>query len=233
MSKISRKEREKKRRREAILDAAESVVLRKGLEATRMDEIAERAELSKGTLYLYFHNKMELYLGLCERGSIQLNALLAKVLVSDKSGIQMIRDLGSSYIQFVQENPHYFDAFMYFEAYTDTKELANSEIGKRCDEYLNEAIGYITRALQVGMQDGTISDEFDPRKLAIQIWGATRGLIQMTHLESSGHYFSILKDLDMETEQMFREFMLLVLRGISTEKGKNDLGSFSVETSVG
>jgi hypothetical protein len=119
---------------------------------------------------------------------------------------------------------------MYFEAYTDMEELAESELGKKCDEHLNQAIAYITRALQIGMQDETISDEFEPKMLAIQIWGATRGLIQMTHLESSGHHFSVLKDIDMNSEAMFLEFTSLILRGISTEKGKNDLGSFFVET---
>jgi TetR/AcrR family transcriptional regulator len=230
MSKLSRKEREKRRRKETILDAAESVILSKGMESAHMNEIAERAELSKGTLYLYFKNKNELYLGLCERGSEQLNSLMAKVLASDKTGLEMVREIGAAYIGFVQEHPHYFDAFMYFEAYTDSEELANSEIGRRCDEHLNEAIAYITRALQLGMHDGTISDEFDPKKLAIQIWGATRGLIQMTHLESSGHHFSVLKELDMGVEEMFTEFSSLILRGISTEKGRNDLGSFYVET---
>ena len=55
-----RKEREKEHRRNTILDAAEEVFFSKGINLATMDEVAERAELSKGTLYLYFKNKEEL-----------------------------------------------------------------------------------------------------------------------------------------------------------------------------
>ena len=56
-----RKEREKEQRRKAILDAAEKVFFEKGLKYSTMDDVAEEAELSKGTLYLYFKNKEELF----------------------------------------------------------------------------------------------------------------------------------------------------------------------------
>ena len=62
-----RREREKQRRRNDILDAAEHVFFEKGLKSATMDEVAEEAELSKGTLYLYFKSKEDLYLGITER----------------------------------------------------------------------------------------------------------------------------------------------------------------------
>ncbi|NJK86044.1 MAG: helix-turn-helix transcriptional regulator [Bacteroidales bacterium] len=55
-----RKEREKEQRRSDIVDAAEKIFFKKGFEYATMDEIAEQAELSKGTLYLYFKSKEEL-----------------------------------------------------------------------------------------------------------------------------------------------------------------------------
>jgi len=63
-----RREREKEVRRDAILDAAENIFFSKGVDSSSMDEIASRAELSKGTLYLYFKNKDELYHGIIHRG---------------------------------------------------------------------------------------------------------------------------------------------------------------------
>ena len=54
-------------RREQILAAAETVVADKGLDSLRMDEVADRTGLSKGTLYLYFRNKHDLSLALLER----------------------------------------------------------------------------------------------------------------------------------------------------------------------
>ena len=55
-----RKEREKERRRQQITVAAKKVFSDKGFNRATMDDIANEAELSPGTLYLYFKNKEEL-----------------------------------------------------------------------------------------------------------------------------------------------------------------------------
>src|SRR6476646_4957040 len=44
-----------------ILDAALAVFAERGLASARLDDIAKRAGLSKGTIYLYFPNKEELF----------------------------------------------------------------------------------------------------------------------------------------------------------------------------
>jgi AcrR family transcriptional regulator len=46
-----------------ILDAALAVFAERGLAAARLDDIAKRAGVSKGTIYLYFENKEELFRG--------------------------------------------------------------------------------------------------------------------------------------------------------------------------
>ena len=48
-------------RRSEILDAATKVFGNKGFDATRMEEIAKMAGLAKGTLYLYFRSKDDIY----------------------------------------------------------------------------------------------------------------------------------------------------------------------------
>lgn len=55
-----RRMREKKRRRQQILEAAKTHFFEKGFMAATMDKIADSVELSKGTLYLYFKSKEEL-----------------------------------------------------------------------------------------------------------------------------------------------------------------------------
>ena len=59
-----RKEREKQMRRRQIIDAAEKVFAAKGFSGATIENIAEEAELSPATLYLYFKNKDELYASL-------------------------------------------------------------------------------------------------------------------------------------------------------------------------
>ena len=63
-----RREREKAVRRETILDAARGVFAEKGLLASTIDEIAERAEVAKGTIYLYFKSKDEMFTALLNEG---------------------------------------------------------------------------------------------------------------------------------------------------------------------
>src|SRR4051794_30031804 len=54
-------------RREQILDAAEAVLLERGLAATTMADVAAVAGIAKGTTYLYFTSKAELLAGLRSR----------------------------------------------------------------------------------------------------------------------------------------------------------------------
>jgi len=62
-----RKERERERRRQQIMVAAKRVFSQKGYNKATMEDIAGEAELSPGTLYLYFKNKEELYASLSLR----------------------------------------------------------------------------------------------------------------------------------------------------------------------
>jgi len=61
MSIRERKEREKRMRRRQIQDSSKELFIRKGFSSTTVEEIAEKAELSPATIYLYFKNKEELY----------------------------------------------------------------------------------------------------------------------------------------------------------------------------
>jgi AcrR family transcriptional regulator len=54
------RQRRKESRPQELLDAALSLFVEKGFAATRSEEVAQRAGVSKGTLYLYFHSKEEL-----------------------------------------------------------------------------------------------------------------------------------------------------------------------------
>ena len=58
---VSRKERERLLRRDEIISAAREVFALRGFAEATLDEIAERAEFGKGTLYNYFENKEELF----------------------------------------------------------------------------------------------------------------------------------------------------------------------------
>ena len=74
-----RKEREKERRRQQIMVAAKRVFSIKNFNKATMEDIAREAELSPGTIYLYFKNKEELFASLSLRILHYMNIRLEQV----------------------------------------------------------------------------------------------------------------------------------------------------------
>ncbi|SHK20654.1 TetR/AcrR family transcriptional regulator [Rhodothermus profundi] len=74
---LSRKERERLMRRQAMLEAARAVFAEKGYVDATLDEIAQRAEFGKGTLYNYFPGgKDELFFAVFEEVFAQFRQLI-------------------------------------------------------------------------------------------------------------------------------------------------------------
>lgn len=220
MSKEERKAREKERRRKRIIDAAERVIFSKSHEQATMDEIAEEAELSKGTLYLYFKNKTELYIAITQRGSDLLNSKFAKIFAGahDHTGLELIRMMGETYLNFVREHPNYFTAFMYYESLSDVDELENSTYAEQCDQNRREALNFMIRALQIGMQDGSVDDRYEPKELATIIFASTRGLTAMAHASGRGHHFQLLDEMEVSMSAIFENFLNLLVSGMASTK---------------
>ena len=60
--------RRKEARPQELLAAALALFVEKGFAATRLDDVAARAGVSKGTVYLYFHSKEELFKAVIREG---------------------------------------------------------------------------------------------------------------------------------------------------------------------
>jgi AcrR family transcriptional regulator len=88
----------RKRRKEArpqeLIDAALQLFVERGFAATRMEEIAALAGVSKGTLYLYYPSKEELLKAVIrERLSSQIQAVAAEVAQHEGSHAELLREL--------------------------------------------------------------------------------------------------------------------------------------------
>ena len=66
----------KKNIKNKIIKSAISTFSKYGYDKSRMDDIAKTAKLSKGTIYLYFKNKEELFNAISERNTNELTLLL-------------------------------------------------------------------------------------------------------------------------------------------------------------
>jgi len=208
-------------RRQQIIDAAEEIIFSEGLERATMDDIAEAADIGKGTLYYYFKNKTALYLTINGRGLRFLNQRFAAVLTEDEPGIELVRRLGEEFIKFVRSRPHYFDTMMRCES---LESLDNAELGgvqEVIREREQQIFAYTLRALQAGIQDGTIESKFNPHRLAIHILANVRGLTQLYNLKRKGHYGELFQDMDLHLEELFEESMNLMIDGMKARTDKH------------
>ncbi|UGQ45895.1 TetR/AcrR family transcriptional regulator [Massilia endophytica] len=65
-------ERRKDARPQELLAAALELFVDRGFAATRLEDVARRAGVSKGTLYLYFENKQELFKAVVRENIVQI-----------------------------------------------------------------------------------------------------------------------------------------------------------------
>ena len=80
----ARNEEQRRAKLQAILDAALDVFAEKGFADTRLDDVALRAGVAKGTLYLYFESKQALFEALIRSGiAAPIEAMEEKVLALD------------------------------------------------------------------------------------------------------------------------------------------------------
>lgn len=221
-TKLTRKERERKARKELIIDVTESIIKEKGFENITMDEIAEKAEMGKGSLYLYFKNKISIILAICERGSRILNQNMSRVFTEEITGLEMVRRIGLTYFQFISDNPLYFNTFNYFETLVNRESLDESPMAKKCEENARKSMTYIVRALQIGMQDGSIDSSYNPKELGLIIWGASKGVVHMAYMKQKEKPFSVLDEIEFNLESLIDSFMQLVGQGMKNSDPQSE-----------
>src|SRR5450755_4736711 len=85
-----------------ILEAARSVFAHKGFNDATVDDIAEAAGLSKGTVYLYFPSKREIYLETVRQGLVTLQDEVRKSMDGEP-------DAGAKVLAFIRTRLEYCD----------------------------------------------------------------------------------------------------------------------------
>lgn len=91
-------------RRAQLLTVAQEVFSSRGYHATAMDEIADRAGVSKPVLYQHFPGKLDLYVALLDSHVDELNADVRKALESTSDNKQRVRNAVGAYFDFVRSD---------------------------------------------------------------------------------------------------------------------------------
>jgi AcrR family transcriptional regulator len=84
--------------RERILEAAINVFSSKGYHDTRMDDIVEASQSSKGSIYFYFKSKQDIFLGLIDTFIGLLENRVSKIIDSEQKGSSQLPSINTEVI---------------------------------------------------------------------------------------------------------------------------------------
>jgi len=171
-----RREREKKMRRRQIMDAAKMVFASKGFGGATMENIAEKAEFSPATLYLYFKNKDALFASLNLR---MLRDLISKMDdVRDQKNLspeKRIMALEKALYDVYLSDPLNVVNVLRFQSKGRLRNLSpelSSEIRDCTKQYINA----IADLFEEGVREGVFLD-CHPVAFAEIIWSVFTGLV--------------------------------------------------------
>jgi AcrR family transcriptional regulator len=115
MGVIERRKREREVRRELAIDAAMSIYEEEGYHAITMEKIAERSELSRAALYLYFKNKDEILISTIVSYADYFASVLQEIYDNRESiKEKLLEKLWECFRRFYEKDPVVFTAWQYF-----------------------------------------------------------------------------------------------------------------------
>ncbi|WP_319407501.1 TetR/AcrR family transcriptional regulator [uncultured Desulfosarcina sp.] len=171
-----RKEREKERRRQQIIVAAKRVFSEKGFNKATMEDIAKEAELSPGTLYLYFKNKEELYASLSLRILQYLHIRVTHVnKETTLSPDQKLSALMEAMYDVYEFDPLIIINMFHLQSSETLKNLSESLL-EEIKELSQKSIGAIAKIFEEGMATGIYVDRH-PVALADIFWSMFSGVV--------------------------------------------------------
>lgn len=174
---IERKQREKDARIKQIHDIAATLFYKKGYAVTSLEEIARNAEISKGTIYLYFKSKDDLYYHIVEPALTELSNRLIKI-TEDKDEVADItvkKIIDATYDVF-SNDPGAYHLLSQYNAVAFAKLLPKSGLDN-LKALMRSNFSQMERAIQKGIKQG-IFYESDSKLVSIILWNCFMGIIQ-------------------------------------------------------
>jgi TetR/AcrR family transcriptional regulator len=206
-----RKEREKAARHEAIVASARELFFDKGFNATTMDEIAQRAELSKGALYLYFPSKEVLYATILNEGLKILFDRVEAAFQLDLPPDQMLRKIGEVHYRYYLDYREYSRIFFFREHRDVARQLPRELIRDNLEKGMRNFQRF-SEVIQKGIEQGIFA-RVDPRKAAVAFWGATNGILFLFEDELNREMFG------MDVEQLIYYTIDLFIEALKKRQG--------------
>jgi len=156
-----------------ILEAARKVFAKRGFDQATVDDIAAAAGVSKGTLYLYFRSKRDIYFEALRRDILALHDETNKQVATCDTIAGKIRAFIATRVKYLEANRDFFKIY-YAEFANFFIPLAPAPKGFR-EIYLRQA-KMLEAVLQHAVKEGAIRNVC-PHSTALRIYDMTLGLI--------------------------------------------------------
>lgn len=146
-------ERRRSRTRRDLLAAATTVLAEKGLERTKISDIAAAADVGVGTFYLHFPTKTDLFHALVEETARQLKETVDAARAGAHGAVERMLAAHAAFCRFANENREVFKiVFGHAAAYNDV--IRQAQAGFAAD-------------LEATIVEGTVSGVFTPLPPAV------------------------------------------------------------------
>lgn len=189
--------RERADKHDLILDAAIAVFAEKGFHHARISDVARRANVADGTIYLYFRNKDDLLLSIFEEKMGVLLAGLRAALDGLTDPFERVRAFARYHFRQVQEH----DALA--EVLQIELRLSNKFLKEYRPEKLWEYLGVFADIVRDGQRLGVIRETVDPFVAMWAFFGALDE-IAMQWVLARRHRFSLDAAADQVAETFIR-----------------------------
>lgn len=180
-----------KNKEKLILDAAVALFTAQGFAATRMEDVAKKAGISKGLTYFYYKNKEDLFMALTKKAFEQLKEEFRESLrAKGKNGLEMVTDLVQRIWKFSKEQPVYYQSILHFLDLM--KKYTSPELKKQINPLILDSIHFHKllelqleptrlgiQMVSQGIKDGSIRPELQAEITFYTIWSMTLGFEKM------------------------------------------------------
>jgi AcrR family transcriptional regulator len=168
-------ERAKQERRRQILSAAKAVFAEAGYHGASIHAIIERAQIARGTFYLYFESKAAVFDSILDQAMADLRGRLHRIEVGDPAAPPpqvQLRDQVIATFEYIV-NDRALATLLLSAGHTP-----DVDASERLDMFFDEVRGLLQRALETGMEIGLVRP--CPSELvAASMLGMTRGVIEL------------------------------------------------------
>lgn len=173
-----RRKRERENRKNAILKAARKLFFEKGFRPVTVESIARKAELSKGSIYLYYNSKEEIYSQILLNDIDKFHEHIADILQSQASAAEALIRLAEIYVDFFLNDRELFRILMNFMLHNNDMNLPE-DLNHHIIKTTNRTISIVEQVFRHGIERGEFPRDINLRMNRNAIWGLLNGIISL------------------------------------------------------